>query len=145
MPPFDDVGVPPTVTATYSLPPAEKIVGPAAIWRAGLERPEHLAGLEVERAQDAVAAAREAEPGRGRRHAAALGLGRLELPDALAGRDVDRADRAVVVPALSAAPKLPFWSPRKTSPSRNLPLLLRRRQLLPGSSTAAVSAAALNT
>src|SRR5579885_2276631 len=31
-PPFEDVGVPPTVIATYSLPPAEKIVGPAAIW-----------------------------------------------------------------------------------------------------------------
>ena len=33
VPPFDDVGVPPTVTATYSLPSREKIVGPAAIAR----------------------------------------------------------------------------------------------------------------
>src|SRR3954452_20516 len=32
-PPFDEVGVPPTVTATYSLPPDEKIVGPLAIGR----------------------------------------------------------------------------------------------------------------
>ena len=31
MPPFDEVGVPPTVTATYSLPSAAKIVGPDAI------------------------------------------------------------------------------------------------------------------
>ena len=32
-PPFDEVGVPPTVIATNSLPPDVKIVGPAAIWR----------------------------------------------------------------------------------------------------------------
>src|SRR5580765_1464474 len=32
-PPFDDVGVPPIVIATYSLPSTEKIDGPAAIWR----------------------------------------------------------------------------------------------------------------
>jgi len=32
-PPFDEVGVPPTVIATNSLPPEVKIVGPAAIWR----------------------------------------------------------------------------------------------------------------
>ena len=31
VPPFDEVGVPPTVIATYSLPPTAKIVGPAAI------------------------------------------------------------------------------------------------------------------
>ena len=30
-PPPDEVGVPPTVIAMYSLPSAEKIVGPAAI------------------------------------------------------------------------------------------------------------------
>ena len=32
-PPPEDVAVPPTVIATNSLPPEEKIVGPAAIWR----------------------------------------------------------------------------------------------------------------
>ena len=32
-PPPEDVGEPPTVIATYSLPPAVKIVGPPAIWR----------------------------------------------------------------------------------------------------------------
>src|SRR5262249_8973095 len=32
-PPLDDVGVPPTVIATYSLPSTEKIEGPAAICR----------------------------------------------------------------------------------------------------------------
>src|SRR6478752_8686085 len=31
VPPFDEVGVPPTVIATYSVPPTEKIVAPAAI------------------------------------------------------------------------------------------------------------------
>src|SRR6185437_12327256 len=31
VPPFDDVGVPPTVIARYYLPPAEKMVDPAAI------------------------------------------------------------------------------------------------------------------
>ena len=54
--------------------------------RAGLERPQDLPGLEVERAQVAVASACEAEAGRGRRDAAALGLGRQELPHALAGQ-----------------------------------------------------------
>jgi len=32
MPPFDDVGVPPTVIARYSLPSIEYTDGPAAIW-----------------------------------------------------------------------------------------------------------------
>ncbi len=31
-PPFDEVGVPPLVIATYSLPPVAKIAAPAAIW-----------------------------------------------------------------------------------------------------------------
>src|SRR5262249_754247 len=40
----------------------------------GLEAPEDVAGVRVERAEDAIAAAREAEPGRGRGDAAAARL-----------------------------------------------------------------------
>src|SRR5258708_40291842 len=32
VPPLDEVGVPPTVTATNSVPPAEKTVGPVSIF-----------------------------------------------------------------------------------------------------------------
>src|SRR5205085_3025716 len=65
----------------------------------GLELPKDVARLDVEGAQDAVAAADEADAAGRRRRPAALGLGRGELPHALAARDVDRADRAVVAPA----------------------------------------------
>src|SRR5581483_7239449 len=96
---------------------------------AGLERPEDLPGLQVERAQDAVAAAGEAQAARGRRDAAALGLRRLELPDALTGVDVDRADRAVVVPAGQHRPEVAVLQPEEDVAERELALLLRRRQL----------------
>ena len=102
-PPFDEVGVPPTVMATYSLPPDDEDRRPARDRAAGVERPEDLAGLEVERAQEAVAAAREAEARsrsatRRRARAPASSNFQTRLPR----RDVDRADRAVVVPVLRA-------------------------------------------
>ena len=118
VPPFEDVGVPPTVIAMYCLPPTRVDRRAGRDLEAGLERPQHLARARVERAQHAVAAAGEAEAARGRRHAAALGLGRLELPDAPARVDVDRADRAVVRASPAAGvPNSPFASPRKTSPT----------------------------
>ena len=98
-PPAEEVGVPPTVIATYSLPPDGEDRRPGGDLAAGLERPQDLARLRVERAEHAVAAAGEAEAGRRQADPAPLGLRRVELPDPLAGRDVDRADRAVILPA----------------------------------------------
>src|SRR3954451_17664999 len=94
----------------------------------GLERPEHIARLQVERAQHAVAAAREAEATLGRGDAAALGLRRRELPDLAAGRDVDRADRAVVVPPRQLRAEVAVLQAEEDVTQRELPLLLRRRQ-----------------
>ena len=74
VPPPDDVGVPPTVIATYSLPPIEKIDAPAAIWWPVWNVQSTLPRPQVERAQDAVAAAGEPEAAVGRRDAAALRL-----------------------------------------------------------------------
>ena len=64
------------------------------------------------------------------RHAAALGLRRHEFPHALAGRDVDRADRAVVVPVLERLAEAAVLEPEVYVAEHELPLLLRRRQLL---------------
>ena len=98
--------------------------------RAGLEPPEHLSGLDLERAQDAVTAAGEREPACGCRHPSPLRLRRLELPDAPAGRDVDRADRAVVVPAREVGAEVPVLQPEEDVALDQLPLLLGRRQLV---------------
>ena len=134
----------PTVTATYSLPHREDR-------RPGRDR---LPVLNVQSTLPvSVSKARstpspppgEAEPARRGRHAPALGLGRPELPNALAARDVDRADRAMVVPPGERPAEVPVLETEVDVPEEELAPLLRRRQLLPGSRTAAVSAAALNT
>ena len=135
MPPFDDVGVPPTVIATYCLPAGGEDRRRRRRSVARLERQRTLPVAEVERAQDAVAAAGEAEPARGRRHAAALRLGRLELPDAPAGGDVDRADRAVVLPAR----ELPGRSCRSRARGR------RRRAAACAASASGVSCCCIRT
>ncbi len=96
---------------------------------AGLERPEHLAGLEVERPEDAVAAPGEAQPACRRRHAAPLRLGCLDLPDAAARVDVDRADGAMVAPAREHLPEVAVRKPEEDVAEHALALLLRRRQL----------------
>ena len=129
-PPPDEVGVPPTVIATNSLPPDGEDRRPGSDLAPGLERPQHLARLRVERAEHAVAAACEADAGRRQADAAPLGLRRVELPDALAGRDVDRADRAVILPARQVVAEVAVVEPEEDVAEQELALLLRRRQLL---------------
>ena len=96
---------------------------------AGLECPEHLACLEVECAQHAVAAAGEAEPAVGRRDAAAFRLRRPELPHLPARVHVDRADRAVVVPAGQERPEVAVLQPEEDVAEHALAFLLGRREL----------------
>src|SRR5205807_4047755 len=105
--------------------------GPRGDLVAGLELPQDRSGLRVEGAQVAVAAAREADPGRRRRDAAALRLRGLELPDAFARGDVDRADRAVVVPALEEGAEVAVLEPEEHVADELVPeLRLRERRLL---------------
>ena len=116
----DEVGVPPTVIATYSVPSDR--VDRRRRRRSGRRSGTSRAPCRSSRRRRAGCRRRRRRSrGRGgRRDAAALGLRRRELPDPLARVDVDRADRAVVVPAREYWPKSPFARPRKTSPSENL-------------------------
>ena len=144
VPPFEDVGVPPTVMATYSLPPAVNTVGPDAIcapvWN--VHRTFPVLRSNARR----LPSPPPAKP----------------RPDAVvvtpprSGSGVSNfqtrwpvfTSMALIEPwscqPWSAVPKFPFWTPRKTSPRMNL------FRFCAGVSCActscdAVSAAALNT
>ncbi len=144
VPPFDDVGVPPTVTATYSRPPFAKTVGPAAI---GFPVLNDQSTLPVRRSK---ARSTPSPPPANPRPLSVV----VTPPRSGSGvrsfhtRRPVETSIALIDPwscqPANAAPKFPFSSPRYTSPSKSL-----RRFCVGDSfcwiSTAAVSAAALNT
>ena len=116
--------------ATYSLPPAAKTVGPDAIGLPVLNVQSTLPVFEVEGAQHAVAAPREAEPARGRVTPPRSGSGvvnfqtRLPLETSIALIEPWSCQPA------SAPPKLPFCETEVDVAEQELALLLRRRELL---------------
>ena len=143
IPPPEEVGVPPTVIATYSVPPIEKIVGPAAIGGPALNVQSTLP-VFVENARSTPSP----PPSKPRpdavvvtppRSGSGVVIFQTRLPVA--------TSMALIEPWScqpgSSVPKSPFSSPRKTSPTSLWASWVGVSSAW--SSTAAVSAAPLIT
>src|SRR3954447_5512544 len=143
-PPFDEVGVPPTVTATYSLPPALNTVGPLAIGRPVWNVQRIFPVLSANARNTPSPPPAKPTPPAVAVTPPRSGSGVWNFQT----RRAELTSIALIEPwscqFWRAVPKLPFSRPRYTSPSRNL-----RRFCVGVSfcwiSTAAVSAAALKT
>ena len=144
MPPFDDVGVPPTVIATYCLA-ADGVdrSGRTAIgwlvWNVQRTRPLRRSNARTTPSPP---------PAKPRPLAVVVtpprsGSRRLELPDAPAGGDVDRADRAVVLPARVDRAEVAVLEPEEDVAEHELAAASASGVSFCCVRTAAVSAAAL--